>query len=194
MLSWDEIGVLVHTGELQLLLRTPAVTDQYRRYKLSLADRGLTVVEAVVLEKLHWDSVSLSQLAQHWPTASLQLQAMLSRRELFKLLKNDFPYDFPASVHHLVLWSKVRIPLYVDGGGSGGGSSSCEKVRPVEAKIQRFLDVNLARHNVHDFVWFVNYPHLQSVTAVSHIHVLVNTSRPHRIAQILKQGFQPIEN
>ncbi|SCU88095.1 LAFA_0E10704g1_1 [Lachancea sp. 'fantastica'] len=184
MLSWPEITQLVRSGDLQLLLRSPAVTTSYHRYKQALEDRHTTVADVVVHEKLHWTSKMLIQCAQKWPTANLQFQAMLSDPQLFALRTNDFPYDFPDHVHHLVLWSKIQIPLYV--------SDSREKVAIVETKIQQFLKANLARYNIQDFVWFINYPSLQSVKAVSHIHVLINSGESEKIDHILANGFESI--
>ncbi|CEP61920.1 Htc1p LALA0_S04e03664g [Lachancea lanzarotensis] len=184
MLSWPEITDLVRSGELQLLLRSPAVTASYHRYKQALADRNTTVADVVVHEKLHWTSETLAQCAHQWPTPELQLQAMLSDQQLFALRTNDFPYDFPDHVHHLVLWSKVQIPLYE--------GDSRKKVPTVEAKLQQFLNTNLARYGIADFAWFINYPSLQSVKAVSHIHVLISTRGSEKIAHILADGFSPI--
>ncbi|KAM3162909.1 hypothetical protein ACU8KH_03175 [Lachancea thermotolerans] len=182
MLSWDQILDLIASGELQELKRTPRVAELYQQYRAELAAQHTTVVDAVIDRKLRWDRCELAALDARLPTAEARAAAMLSDPALYKLLPNDFPYDFDPRVFHLVLWSKVRIPLYKHHG-------SRETVPAVYDKIQSFLSAKLRPHGVRNFAWFINYPHLQSVKAVSHIHILIYTEDAHVISDILEGGF-----
>ncbi|SCU84944.1 LADA_0D04808g1_1 [Lachancea dasiensis] len=183
MHSWDQIVQLIAAGELQLLQRTAQTTERYHKYKQELLQRNTTVVDVVVDEKLQWDRELLRQLAlQHQDTPT----AILSSPTLYTLLPNDFPYDFPSEVHHLVLWSKLPIPLYV--------ANSRQQVPAVRDLIERFLRTNLERYRVRTYAWFINYPHLQSVKTISHIHLLVNSPDVNCITEMLESGFRPVED
>ncbi|CUS24456.1 LAQU0S16e02124g1_1 [Lachancea quebecensis] len=183
MLSWDQILDLIASGELQDLKRTPRVAELYQQYRADLAEQHTTVVDAVIDRKLCWDRRELAALDARLPTPEARAAAILSDPTLYKLLPNDFPYDFDPRVSHLVLWSKVRIPLYKHCG-------SREMVPAVYDKIQSFLQEKLRPHGVRHFTWFINYPHLQSVKAVSHIHILIYTENTHVISDILESGFR----
>ncbi|SCU95041.1 LANO_0E09076g1_1 [Lachancea nothofagi CBS 11611] len=184
MHSWTEIVELIASGELQLLKRTQKTTEAYHSYKQALALRGTTVVDLVVNDKLCWDRQELAKLAVKYPDAQTQAHVLLTDRALFSLLPNDFPYDFPATVHHLVLWSKIQIPLYRE--------NSREMVPEVRETIEQFLASNLAGYDLQGYAWFVNYPYLQSIKAISHIHVLLNTNDSPSIDAMLSRGFWPI--
>lgn len=84
-------------------------------------------------------------------------------------IPNDFPYKFEAGVTHLVVWSKLAIPCDPE---SSIGDVSPATRRVIETYVHRNFvqQMGLPRENV---VWFRNFPALQSVVELSHVHVLV---------------------
>ncbi|SCW03591.1 LAFE_0G13850g1_1 [Lachancea fermentati] len=184
MHTWDQVQALVQSGELQCLQRTPEMTEKYRRYKAQLEAEGTTIVDVIVERRLEWSRSELSELAARYVTVEQRTNAMLSAPELFKLLPNDFAYDLAPGLYHLVVWSKIAIPLYV--------SHASREQRPhVHDKIERFVKTNLARFGVHDYVWFINYPHLQSVKSVSHVHVMLRAESSEVIERMLREQLVP---
>ena len=175
MLSWDQICGFIASGALERLHRTFQVTARYQEYRKQLSLENTTVADAILDRKLCWDRTELASLDP-------RTTPPLSSTQLYKLLKNDFPYDLDPRAHHLVLWSKIYIPLYPH-------PNSREMDPTVRDLIQSFLEANLALYNIHKFTWFINYPHLQSVKTLSHIHILIFTEDTKVIDEILKKGF-----
>ncbi|SCU91723.1 LAMI_0E06986g1_1 [Lachancea mirantina] len=188
MFDWNTTVGLVRTGKLDQLVRTPRVAQQYRVFRDELARKGSSLLNNILENRLHWSGESLAGLEAQYPDCDRQAVAFFSRPDLYAVLPNDFPYDLEADVHHLVVWSKVRIPLYKQ-----DKDDPCAMDLVVRDKIDRFLQHNLARYALTEFVWFINYPHLQSVKTVSHVHVLVRAHQRNPVIQLLAEDdFEPV--
>lgn len=166
-MNWLEINDLVESGRLQELTRSQEVTEAYIRH------RGECNVQEHVLNSLHWKWTEIQQL-------NSEQIGIFSDPSLYAVTKNDFPYDFEAGIHHLVVWSKIYIRLYND---------KNEKRIEVKAQIEEFLASHLHKFGLRageDYCWFMNYVSLQSIRSISHLHLIIKSKDPQLIDQILK--------
>ena len=93
------------------------------------------------------------------------------------MLANDWPYGFTPEITHLLVWSKVPIPVDPDSGDVTEASRGVIEafvqryfVKPLERELDVGVEGQQARERV---VWFKNWVGLQSVRGVEHVHVLV---------------------
>lgn len=167
--TWPEIQQIIKDGDLPKIRRSSKGAEVYHAFKKTLQDKNITVVEHV-MKQLNWDTKELDQLNNNYYfNDMLKTYAALGKRDYFQLLLNDFPYNFEPNVKHLLVWSKIRLPIYED-------ESINLRNKLLENRIEDFLTKNVANKlnlNRSEYDWFINYTVLQSVAAVSHIHVLV---------------------
>lgn len=180
-ITWDDVKEYISTGELYKLRRSKDETVRYRAHKQELSDEGISIIDSV-LQKLDWTLDNLEEInVERYPNDEEKLKASFSSKDLFKLLPNDFPYMFQPNIIHLLVWSKIRLPIYPN----DHTEVSMEKhndalptMNPeMEKRINDFLDNSLGKKlglkHGDDYVWFINYVSLQSIRAISHIHLLV---------------------
>lgn len=203
-ITWDEVRDYIKTGELYRLRRSKDETVRYRAHKKMLEEKHIVMIDHI-LGKLNWDLAELEQLNNEtYPSNEDKLHASFSKEELFKLLPNDFPYMFDPNIIHLLVWSKIRLPIYLD----DHTEVSMEKHNDVlptmnpsmKAKIEAFLAKTLKKQGLEpgtDYDWFINYTNLQSIKAISHIHLLIkcksasseDTAETRRIAKETMNHF-----
>lgn len=179
--KWEQIKEIIESGELARLKRSRQMTDKYHEHKKRTA--GLDMNQ-YVLQKLGW---SLDE-----PQLENAAAKAFSSSTLYAVRANDFPYNFEPGVVHLVLWSKVALPVH----------SPDKAVRTAaRARMNAFLQAQpllrplLSSGHV---AWFVNYPELQSVARIFHAHVLLFFPRERYSAEqvkttvddILSHGFE----
>lgn len=164
---WQEARSYVGSGRLELLKRSPEGTEKYRKHKQTLTGD----ISIDVCGKLGWDPQEIIELnTVKFPNPAQKVDAVFSSSKWFKTTVNDFPYDFESGIHHLLIWSKVSLPLY--------GENSETIQNEVYNKISNFLKYNLEIHyrlDPQDYLFFINYSNLQSVKAISHIHLLLHS-------------------
>ncbi|KAG0665452.1 hypothetical protein C6P45_000449 [Maudiozyma exigua] len=180
-ITWDDIKEYISTGELYKLRRSKEETVRYRAHKQELKDKDISIIDSV-LGKLNWTLDNLEEInAKIYPTDDDKLKASFSKKDLFKLLPNDFPYMFQPNIIHLLVWSKVRLPIYPNDHTEVSMEKHNDvlpKMNPeMEQRINVFLETSLGKKlglkPREDYVWFINYSSLQSIRAISHIHLLV---------------------
>lgn len=182
-MNWHEITQLISSGELDRLQRTEECTRRYREHKRALGKMDLSTF---VLQRLDWRDDELEFLNNvKFATREEKIQACLSRREFYKVTRNDFPYDFEPSVSHLLVWSKIVLPLYRD------DSNGAQQDPDTKDRIDEFFKLNLEdRLGIQsgDYCWFVNYSSLQSIRKISHVHLLVKTANKEAIEDEILSG------
>lgn len=180
-ITWENVQDYINTGELYKLRRSKEETIKYRAHKALLKEKDISIIDHI-LKKLNWDLDNLEYLnATKYLENEDKLKACFSNKDYFKLLPNDFPYMFEPNIIHLLVWSKIRLPIYLD----DHREVSMEKHNDVlptmnpdmKEKINKFLTKTLQKKlgldPVNDYVWFINYTSLQSIRAISHIHLLI---------------------
>ncbi|QLQ79467.1 hypothetical protein HG537_0C01140 [Torulaspora globosa] len=187
-MDWDKIKQLISEGRLDQLQRDERCSRLYREHRESLE----VDLATYVFKKLEWSSEKVCYLNNEiYSTREQKIRASFSSRKLYKVTRNDFPYDFEPTVHHLVVWSQIELPIY------GKGSEGTQQDVETRNRIEEFFRINLEeRWGVleDNYCWFVNYSSLQSIRKISHIHLLVKTSDIELIeSKILGDpGLQPV--
>ncbi|KAL3233758.1 Uncharacterized protein RNJ44_03798 [Nakaseomyces bracarensis] len=198
-ISWAEIKDIIASGELQRLKRAPEETARYHEHKRILAEQNVEIGD-YILGQLGWSVTELGEINQISDDA--RLQKSFSSTELYKLSLNDFPYDFEEDVCHLLIWSKINLPLY------SSDDDNAEIRQDMHDKIEQFIKRNLQTYldpKTDDYGWFINYRSLQSIRGISHVHLLIrcpeqghqSTSAPGKrvkdiASTLLHNNFVPI--
>lgn len=192
VMEWDRARALIRSGRLEQLVRSEDVTRRYREHKEAL---GSVDVSDFVLDRLQWSGKELEYLNEKkYRSVEEKISVALSSQSLYKLSWNDFPYDFPANVYHLLVWSKIILPLYENDDSEG---NRARQVPHMHDRIEEFFRLTL-QDRLHipqgDYCWFVNYSSLQSIKKISHIHLLIRTDNEELIEKrILGQpGLEPL--
>lgn len=150
--TWDEIKLIVSTNKLELFARSYAQTQSYLDFKKHLKGNNLSIQQYLLDHELHWDPRELEP--DH---------RLFSDENDVKILLNKFPYYFDKNVVHLCIWTKKSIP--------NDPNSPVGDISPQTKRlIQTYIDKTFKGY---DLVWFRNWSALQSVRAISHIHVIV---------------------
>lgn len=207
MTAWAEIKDIVASGELQRLKRGREETERYHEHKRVLAEQNISIGD-YVLSKLGWTAKEIEEL--NAVDDDMKLKMCFSREGFYKVTGNDFPYDFEPDVFHLLIWSKINLPLYTS------DEDHAEMRADTRDKIEEFIEQNLTQYlnpETDDYSWFINYRSLQSIRGVSHVHLLIYApankpsstlpssdqlreqkgQRAHAIAtELLKQSFKPL--
>ncbi|CAI4053106.1 hypothetical protein N7582_005641 [Saccharomyces uvarum] len=182
-LKWDEIKDIIESGELARLKRSKETTEKYHEHKRLTT--GLDMNQ-YMLQQLGWSSDE--------PQPQDAVERAFSSRTLYVLRANDFPYSFEPGVVHLVLWSKIALPVH----------SPDKTVRDAaQARLNAFLQAQPPLRSLVSaghVAWFVNYPALQSVARIFHAHVLLffprncySAEQEHvTVDEILSHGFEPL--
>lgn len=164
---WQEARDYVASGHLELLKRSPEGTEKYRQHKQTLSGD----ISIDVCGKLEWDPQEIIELnTVRFPDVTQKVENAFGSSKWFKTTVNDFPYDFEPGIHHLLIWSKISLPMYTE------NSETIQN--EIYEKISSFLKYNLellCHLDNQDYLFFINYSNLQSVKAISHVHLLLHT-------------------
>ena len=181
MTRWDVLVEKIRVNDLEDLKRDPVIKMRYRAVRKALLDSNSSINERV-LKRLNWDETELRNLNEVvYPTDEDKIRACFSRQDFILVSANDFPYKFEANVVHLLIWSKIFIPLYINDNTDqvspdGGKQELPEMNMEMKARIEYFLSENLNKLGMEeerDYVWFINHSRLQSIRSLSHIHLIV---------------------
>lgn len=206
VITWEEVSQYIQHKELYKLRRSHEETAKYHKHKETLAQNHITILQ-YILGKLDWNEAELDQLNDlQFATDQQKLKSVFTKQDLFKTTMNDFPYYYEPNIMHLLVWSKIRLPIYLNDTTDidmfETSNNQFPDMNPAcQALIDKFLDQTL--HDKYgltpgkDYLWFVNYSNLQSIKAISHVHVLIKwDSEQEKLKMIdilTKEGeFKPI--
>ncbi|CCE65515.1 hypothetical protein TPHA_0L01620 [Tetrapisispora phaffii CBS 4417] len=198
-ITWQEVKRIVSSMELYHLVRTRAMSEVYRKYREDIKAKGLNFGEILLL-KLNWTQDELNYLNDDkYPADNDKIDAAFSNADLYTLRLNDFPYNFESDVHHILIWSKVKLPLYEEDFTESAADKTKIQLpsmnKHMQQKIETFLQINVAgKFGIpkENYVWFVNYSKLQSVRSISHIHLLLKKDDDLITAKIFEENFDPL--
>jgi hypothetical protein len=103
------------------------------------------------------------------PLLTPESKALFTSSNDIKIIWNEFPYNFEPGVSHLCVWSKLQIE-------SDPTSPIGDVSDSTRAIIDRYVVKNFIEHlnlDEANLIWFRNFPAIQSVTELSHIHILI---------------------
>lgn len=164
MISWEQTEAIIESKQLGNLRRSQEQHDTYVAAKKRFEETHGGTANFVISERLGWTGEKLQAKSP----------VFMGDSEDLKVLINDFSYNFAPNMHHLVVWSKVRIPC---------GQDELPTAESTE-KIEEFLSSYFTeRFGVprNDMLWFKNTVVLQSIPSVSHFHVLIRDRTPEEI-------------
>ncbi|KAK9455381.1 hypothetical protein V1511DRAFT_458922 [Dipodascopsis uninucleata] len=185
--SWESLRDIIENNELQKLMRLPSDLRQYLLWKSSVVETYGSVVNYVIKMKLQWTSEDLEEAKSY--------TQILSNRDLYKILLNDFPYGLEKGIIHVVVWSKIRIPDHkLD---SANGMSRETVTDEARALIEDFLEANFVKQlgmSREDILWFKNWAVLMSIRDIDHFHVLLRRPRINeQLLDLLKDDTNVID-
>lgn len=141
----------------------------YLEHKQKLRAQGVNLLEFLILNDLNWTDLQA------------QSSRLFSSSHDSVIVKNRFPYDFDASITHLVVWTKVPI--------ASDPSSPVGDISPLTRRIiSRFVEKTFTQKlgvAPADLAWFRNWQALQSMPQLSHIHVLVHNLTDTQLQAVL---------
>ena len=179
--TWDDVKEIVTNNELEDFSRSRETNESYRAFKSKMAEQNTTVFKHILWDQLHWykaeDNGGLLWQEineRHIPDNQIVVRSLgkclFECEDDVKILPNHFPYHFEDDISHICVWSKTVIPADPSS-PIGDISESTRSV--VEKYIQKtFVEgLGVPPENI---LWFKNWEALQSVKALSHIHVILN--------------------
>ncbi|CCK67891.1 Htc1p KNAG_0A02020 [Huiozyma naganishii CBS 8797] len=205
-ITWGEIKQIIGSRQLHKLRRSKDEALKYQAHKDNLAAKHVSMPE-YLLNHHHWDAAELAELNEEkYPTDEQKTEHLFEDNSLYKVTKNDFPYFYELSVLHLLVWSKIEMPVYANDNTANDTSFTITNKFPdaneaVVNRIDQFLAKTLhskyGMEKGRDYVWFVNYSHLQSVRAISHLHLLIKgkdeAAKEQITRELLEQNaFKPL--
>ncbi|ODV98192.1 hypothetical protein PACTADRAFT_47994 [Pachysolen tannophilus NRRL Y-2460] len=195
---WEELQEIVSTNEIQNLRRNPEVNVKYQNFKTQLSSKNESLFSHLIFDELKW--ADRNDYLQHLTSDKindlpkvLKLnptdKRLLANAADIKILPNDFPYFFESNVCHLCIWSKVVIK---DDPLSGKGDISRKTRKIIDRYVEKtFVDyLGIPKENI---LWFRNWSALQSVKALSHIHVVIKDFTTENYEKIVMQAGIPID-
>ncbi|KAJ2483351.1 hypothetical protein EV174_002964 [Coemansia sp. RSA 2320] len=78
----------------------------------------------------------------------------------FLVLPNDFPYALAPDMSHYIVWSKQKL------------TAGVVPDLAIKQLIDAYLDEQIGA-GLHEWAWFVNPVHLQSIPEAAHGHLIV---------------------
>lgn len=206
-ITWNQINNFIETKELYKLRRSKEETVKYHKHKDFLKSQNVSILD-YILNKLDWTESEIDQLNNlQYATNQQRLKIIFTQNDLFKATINDFPYFYDKYIIHLLIWSKVKIPIYVNDTTDidmfdTHSQNEFPKMNPsTKKKVENFLEKTLSKYDlkyVKDYNWFINYSNLQSVKAVSHVHLLIDCRSQEKmdffLSELTKTNcFEPLE-
>ncbi|RCK60810.1 N-acetylglucosamine-induced protein 1 [Candida viswanathii] len=171
--SWSEINFIIKTNKLEIFARSKEQTIKYHNFKQWLKDNKILVNDYLLGHELHWKESEIRDqehviVPQEYSVEYPQ-DLIFHNPDDITILYNKFPYYFDTNVKHLCIWTKLRIPVDRD--------SACGDISDRTKKIiHRYLEKTFVEKgglSWDQIVWFKNWLTLQSVRAISHIHVIL---------------------
>jgi hypothetical protein len=149
-LTWKQLVVIISSGDLAKLRRSPAQQADYDRY-METQVRAVWETTADFILCTKFDLA----VGRHKTTAKQVALRPQHAESRLRLVPNDFPYSFDAEhVDHWILWKWQ------------GGPVTPEELEAAQAKLRAGnLLISDLRH-------WVNPPSLQSIPQIHHVHIV----------------------
>lgn len=140
-----------------ILRRTPQDLRNYILWYSGVEKQYGSITEFVRQERLKWEYPIVARDA-----------ALFNHPDDFKIIRNDWPYGLSDGITHLVIWSKVRIPIDPD-----TSLPRTETTATIGGFLRRIFDRRFGADFYNNVLWFKQKAEWQSVKGLDHIHVMV---------------------
>ncbi|CCH45082.1 hypothetical protein BN7_4660 [Wickerhamomyces ciferrii] len=175
IITWERSKEIIETNALAELYRNFSETARYGEFKLKVKANGSTVVNEIIRERLQWVNKDGSF------ALTPKSNELFTYEKDVKIITNDFPYNFEDSITHFVVWSKVIIES--DPNSDIGDVDDLTKEIINTYVYKSFVEaLGLSKDQV---IWFRNFPAIQSVKELSHIHVLIKDLDTKHFSKII---------
>lgn len=185
--TWSEVRGIVKSNKLENFARSKESTERYHRFKQELREKGITIFKYLLTHQLNWynsednGGKSITEIEDDSQIViKLEGTTMFENDQDWKILFNHFPYHFEEDVTHLCIWSKVPIPADPN---SPYGDISPQTRRQVDQFLDRIILLRLGIDS-ENMTWFKNWAALQSVKAISHIHVIIKGITKEQLGEL----------
>lgn len=193
--TWSEISQIVRTNDLEKFARSKELTAEYFELKRKLKANHSSVFKYLLVSQLDWydqkenGGIDIADIAEEDIVVKAAGPSLFGNGDDLKVLPNHFPYYFEKNVTHLCIWTKMKIPNDPNS-ALGDISPAAGKVidKYIRQTFQEQYDIPAS-----DILWFRNWEALQSVKAMSHIHVIVRNLAPHQLEELLYSPGIPLE-
>ncbi len=160
-------------NDLEVLKRKPSDLLRYHAWSTRTKAEYGPITKFVCNERLHWRPVYESP--ETGPVFQCEDSVPFKNPNDFKILLNDWPYGISPEVTHIVVWSKVPIPVQ-----KPEGYLTPESTALIMDFVQRTFIERLAVVGVDNpqnrVLWFRNWTGLQSVRGLEHVHICVRNA------------------
>ena len=153
---------------MAILKRRPSDLVRYMQFTKEISSTYGSSTNYICQERLHWTPLP-STTSLTGPAFEYKSIIPFEYPDDLKVLRNDWPYGLAPGITHLVVWLKNRIATNKE-----TGDLTEESRQRIDNFVQRTFIGKIGREDAADCVlWFKNWPSLQSVRGLDHIHVLV---------------------
>jgi hypothetical protein len=140
-----------------MLQRSPRDLRNYILWYSGVEKQYGSIAEFVRRERLRWE----------YPIIARDT-ALFNHPDDFKIIRNDWPYGVAKGITHLVIWSKVSIPIDPD-----TSLPTAESTATIENFLRQVFGKRLGTDFGEKLLWFKQKAEWQSVKSLDHIHVMV---------------------
>lgn len=192
--TWLEITQIVRNNDLEKFARSKELTANYFELKRKLKAAHSSVFKYLLVSQLDWfdpavhGGSTIADVAEEDIVVKAAGPRLFGNGDDLKVLPNHFPYYFEKNVTHLCIWTKMKIP--------SDPNSALGDICPIASKtIDRYIRQTFQDQYgipASDILWFRNWEALQSVKAMSHIHVIVRNLDPRHLEELLYSPGIPL--
>ncbi|KAF2279479.1 uncharacterized protein EI97DRAFT_464735 [Westerdykella ornata] len=170
--TWSNLQHLISTGQLDELKRWPSRLKAYLAWYAHVKSLYGSITNYILSQRLGWHPSPEAEKEGRLVFDTQGRTAPFADRRDFAILRNDWGYAVdPESILHVVVWSKIRLPIHATTGGL-----TDEGAGIVEAFVRREFRERVGEGEGREgerVLWFRNPTNLQSVRSLEHVHVLI---------------------
>ncbi|KAK5109865.1 hypothetical protein LTR62_006472 [Meristemomyces frigidus] len=170
-------------NRLETLTRLPSDLHRYQIWSSQIKATHGTVTNYVLTAKLHWTPLPThSTNASNGPPLFAHHAATpFADPRDYAILVNDWPYGLEAGIKHLLVWTKMPVPILSSGDEGVEGDVTPESRQTIEGFVEQTFMKELGDGGSERVMWFKNWSSLQSVRGVDHVHVLIKDAPPELV-------------
>lgn len=175
IITWPELRNIIVENRIGDLYRTKATMEKYTQFKHAIKKQNYTIVNYIITHRLGW--LNSDGKVDTTPRS----KRLFTDASDIMIITNDFSYNFEPDSTHLCVWTKLDIP-------SDPESEVGDVTDFTKAVIDRWVTKNFVETlgvPAEDVYWFRNFPSLQSVQELSHVHIVCRGLGEKRFKRVI---------